>query len=129
MLDYVDIVDSNFVYQMNNACYKSYTLESVQKYQMNPIIKHFNVVMKVRKMQGHVVGDWGALIVKISIFFVDKEKTTWKNKYAKAVNTLNTNNFHNFSWSSKKYIFGFIGCSCVPLTILSFRIIFSHFQI
>ena len=32
------------------------------------------MVMKVRKMQGHVVGDWGALIVKISIVFVDKEK-------------------------------------------------------
>ena len=78
MLDYVDImlVDNNFIYQMNNPCYKSYALESVQKYQMNPIIKHFNVVMKVRKMQDHVVGDSGVFIVKISIFFVDKEKTT-----------------------------------------------------
>ena len=76
MLDYVDIVDNNFIYQMNNACYKSYTPESVQKYQMNAIIKHFSVVMKVRKMHGHVVGDSGVFIVKISIFFVDKEKTT-----------------------------------------------------
>ena len=31
VLDCLDIVESNFVYQMNNACYKSYTLESVQK--------------------------------------------------------------------------------------------------
>ena len=31
VLDCVDIVKSNFVYQMNNACYKRYTLESVQK--------------------------------------------------------------------------------------------------
>ena len=31
VLDCVDIVESDFVYQMNNACYKSYTLESVQK--------------------------------------------------------------------------------------------------
>ena len=29
VLDYVDIVESNC--QMNNACYKRYTLESVQK--------------------------------------------------------------------------------------------------
>ena len=35
MLDRLDLVESNFVYHMNNACYKSYTLhktlESVQK--------------------------------------------------------------------------------------------------
>ena len=31
VLDCVDIFESNFIYQMNNACYKSYTLESVQK--------------------------------------------------------------------------------------------------
>ena len=28
-----------------------------------------------QKMQGHVVGDLGGFIVKISIFIVDKEKT------------------------------------------------------
>ena len=31
VLDCLDIVESNFIYQMNNACYKSYTLESFQK--------------------------------------------------------------------------------------------------
>ena len=31
VLDCVDIVESNFVYQMNNACYRSYCLESIQK--------------------------------------------------------------------------------------------------
>lgn len=34
-LDRLDLVESNFIYYMNNACYKSYTrhktLESVQK--------------------------------------------------------------------------------------------------
>ena len=31
VLDCVDIFESNFIYQMNNSCYKSYTVESVQK--------------------------------------------------------------------------------------------------
>ena len=31
VLDCVDIVESNFVYQMNNACYRSHSLESIQK--------------------------------------------------------------------------------------------------
>ena len=31
MLDCIDIVESSFVYQMNNACYKRYTIESIQK--------------------------------------------------------------------------------------------------
>ena len=31
VLDCVDIVESNFVYQMNNACYRIYCLESIQK--------------------------------------------------------------------------------------------------
>ena len=31
-------------------------------------------MMKVRKMWSPVERDWGAFIVKISIFFVDKEK-------------------------------------------------------
>ena len=32
VLDCVDIVETNFVYQMNNACHESNSLESVQKY-------------------------------------------------------------------------------------------------
>ena len=31
VLDCIDIVESNFVYQMNNACYKRYTIGSIQK--------------------------------------------------------------------------------------------------
>ena len=31
LLDCVDVVKSNFVYQINNASQKSYALESVQK--------------------------------------------------------------------------------------------------
>ena len=31
VLDCVDINEINFVYQISNACYKRYTLESVQK--------------------------------------------------------------------------------------------------
>ena len=31
VLDSLDIVESNFVYQMNNVCCKSYTLKSVQE--------------------------------------------------------------------------------------------------
>ena len=31
VLDCIDIVESNFIYQINNACYKSYTLVFVQK--------------------------------------------------------------------------------------------------
>lgn len=31
VLDCWDRVESNSVYQMNNACYKSYTIESIQK--------------------------------------------------------------------------------------------------
>ena len=34
-------------------------------------------------MQSHLVGHWGAFIVKISIFFVDKEK-----EHLKRMNTL-----------------------------------------
>ena len=30
-LDCADVAESNFVYQKNNACYKSYTLKSFQK--------------------------------------------------------------------------------------------------
>ena len=31
VLDCIDKVESNFVYQMSNACYKRYTIESIQK--------------------------------------------------------------------------------------------------
>ena len=49
VLDCFDIVESNFVYQMNNGCYKSYILEPVQKSGESDN-KQFNVVMKVGKM-------------------------------------------------------------------------------
>ena len=32
VLECADIVESNFFYQMNKACYKSYTLESVHEW-------------------------------------------------------------------------------------------------
>ena len=59
VLDRLDLVESNFVYHMNNASYKSYTLcktlESIQK--SNVTDKQINVVMQVEKMQSHVLRD------------------------------------------------------------------------
>ena len=49
----LDLVESNVVYLMNNACYKSYTLlktlESIQKLNVTDN-ETINVVMKVEKM-------------------------------------------------------------------------------
>ena len=42
-LDCIDIVENNFVYQMNNAC-TNVTLLNPLRSQMNQIIKHFNLV-------------------------------------------------------------------------------------
>ena len=61
LLDCADIFESNFIYQMNNAYYESYTLECIQK----PVESNNQTLQ---------CGDWGAFIVKISIVFVDKEK-------------------------------------------------------
>ena len=54
-LDCIDIVENNFVYQMNNACHKRNTLESAQKSD-EPDNQTLQSGVKVRKMQNHVEG-------------------------------------------------------------------------
>ena len=81
MLECLDVVEWNIVYQMNNSCYKSYTLESVQKLgeSDNQTVQCGDESWKkVESCRTRL-----RFIVKITVFFVNKEK-----EHPERINTL-----------------------------------------
>ena len=124
MLDCLDLTESSFVHHMNNACYKTKLLNQFRN-QMNQIIKQLSVAMKVGKFSSLIVKDRGAFITKILIFFVHKDEKTWKNKHAKAVNTIYPN--INIIFYQRQWLRALL--ALLILKTLSFHIIISEFLI